>query len=928
VNAKNVRLNILFALIALVIFFIITTAFSTRQILTQNNNAHSVKAQEITSEINRSLVEAKAFLLSLAHLHQFSSTLDLADLDLLLSTTESDKTAITRIGRFDRVSYSQLNQYLQSMQNTGIYSFKLKSLSNEIIDLERNSIKNSNNFSLPIASTFPYSVSSTSLLGIDLGTNQELSNLYLRAATFNEPQIGLKPQELKINGHLILLQPTYLGRYIPEEKNKLVSQSDGGFIANINVLSKLEKLLENTTLTASILVKSESQTLFSPTSVLLPSVNGSSIDPNSRGLTKYIKGYSRNEHIKSGNVEIILGFSTEDGLTHNELTAIYNQTAKNILKLLPFSFLLFLISHILIQEKNSKQLLIRARKRAFNVIQVIEDMVLTVDRDGIVKSSNPAAQRYLGPIVGSSVKTALTIDIDGESKLDWGQLNSGVHDRDIETHRQYPNCTLQLDNSKSVRVDVNTALLETNDNTKNEDYVVVLRDVSEVSELTNELEYRASHDSLTNIANRFKFEAELESAVDRSLRRNYEFSLCYLDLDQFKLVNDACGHSAGDKLLIQTANLLLSNVDKRDVLARLGGDEFGLLLLDKSLDESMQIAKNIHNLFQSFFYTHNGSIFAIRASIGFVHVAGEFESVEKVMAAADIACYAAKDRGRNDLSVYSMEEVDTQNRQGELKLLPKLQNALQLNGFRLYVQEIAGLSKELENSYKHYEILLRMIDEDGSVMTPYQLVLAAERYDLMKDVDRWVIAESLSKIAELNNTFGAFSDENTIFSINLSGQTAADSALTEYIDGQLQSSGVSATQICFEITETSAIANLHQATELIDFLHMRGCSVALDDFGSGVSSFGYLKHLPVDYLKIDGQFVKNIHKSPVDREMVKCMHAVAQIQGIKTVAEFVENEEISNILKELNVEFGQGYYYNKPFPIEDLSNAVEFLKAA
>ena len=310
------------------------------------------------------------------------------------------------------------------------------------------------------------------------------------------------------------------------------------------------------------------------------------------------------------------------------------------------------------------------------------------------------------------------------------------------------------------------------------------------------------------------------------------------------------------------------------------------------------------------------------------HISGQFESLEEIMAAADIACYAAKDRGRNELSVYSSEESETQNRQGELKLLPKLQNALQLNGFRLYVQEIVGLTPELENSYKHFEILLRMIDDDGSVMTPYQLVLAAERYDLMKDVDRWVNAEAFSKIAELNNTFGAFTDENTIFSINLSGQTAVDSSLTDFIDSQLQITGISATQICFEITETSAIANLNLAIELIDYLHLRGCSVALDDFGSGVSSFGYLKHFPVDYLKIDGQFVKNIHTSPVDKEMVKCMHAVAQIQGIKTVAEFVENEEISNILKTLNIEYGQGYYYNKPFPIEDLSNAVEFLKAA
>jgi len=278
---------------------------------------------------------------------------------------------------------------------------------------------------------------------------------------------------------------------------------------------------------------------------------------------------------------------------------------------------------------------------------------------------------------------------------------------------------LQIDNDKETRVDISTALLEQSEKEENDDYVLVLRDVSEVSELTRELEYRASHDSLTNIANRFKFELELEIAVTKSQDTDFEFSLCYLDIDQFKLVNDACGHSAGDKLLIQTSDLLLSNIDEQDLLARLGGDEFGLLLMNKTEAEAMEAANRILNLFQSFYYTHNESIFAIRSSIGFVHISGQFESLEEIMAAADIACYAAKDRGRNELSVYSSEESETQNRQGELKLLPKLQNALQLNGFRLYVQEIAGLTPKLETSYKHFEILLRMIDDDGSVMTPY-----------------------------------------------------------------------------------------------------------------------------------------------------------------------------------------------------------------
>ena len=317
---------------------------------------------------------------------------------------------------------------------------------------------------------------------------------------------------------------------------------------------------------------------------------------------------------------------------------------------------------------------------------------------------------------------------------------------------------------------------------------------------------------------------------------------------------------------------------------------------------------------------------SIRASIGHVSINAEYSDISDVLAAADIACYSAKDMGRNSLHVFRPECQETSERQGELAMLPKLQNALEIDKFVLFVQPIAQILPEGIDDTVKYEILLRMEDDDGSLLTPFRLISAAERYDLMKDIDRWVINRALIHIASLKNFFGV---DLPMFSINISGQSAIDPEFGEYLLSKLQKTGVAPDKICIEITETSAMGDLTRAQRLLEFLHEIGCKVALDDFGAGECSFGYLKNLPVDYLKIDGQFVKDVDTCDVHKEMLRFSQRVANLLDIETVAEFVENESILACLREMGMNYAQGYHISKPFNITELHQlAVPVDKAA
>ncbi|TCV87346.1 EAL domain-containing protein [Sulfurirhabdus autotrophica] len=437
-----------------------------------------------------------------------------------------------------------------------------------------------------------------------------------------------------------------------------------------------------------------------------------------------------------------------------------------------------------------------------------------------------------------------------------------------------------------------------------------------ILEATAKLSYQASHDMLTGLVNRREFECRLARALESAKSHGRTHVLCYLDLDQFKIVNDTCGHSGGDELLRQLTILLHAKVRERDTLARLGGDEFGVLLENCSLETARDIAEMLRQLVQDYRFVWNNKSFAVGVSSGLVVLNDESESVASVLSAADAACYAAKDRGRNCIHIYQPADSELLRRREEMQWVTRITRALEENRFMLYAQIIAPLCIQGEKSL-HFEILLRMLDENETeTILPMAFIPAAERYNMMKNIDRWVISNSFTVLSNVfeNKPGGLI---NT-YSINLSGASLGDEGFLEFITQQFEQKKVSPLNICFEITETAAILNLSVAAEFMRELKKLGCRFSLDDFGSGLSSFGYLKNLPVDYLKIDGAFVKDMADDPIDFAMVQSIHNIGHVMGLQTIAEFVESETVLKMLKVIGVDYAQGNWIGAPQPISKL----------
>lgn len=429
-----------------------------------------------------------------------------------------------------------------------------------------------------------------------------------------------------------------------------------------------------------------------------------------------------------------------------------------------------------------------------------------------------------------------------------------------------------------------------------------------VSNKNKQVSYHAMHDPLTNLFNRSYFEYQLSSLLDNNVSAEIQHALLYLDLDQFKVVNDTCGHVAGDELLKQITSLLKTKIRKQDTFARLGGDEFGLLLKGCGIDQAYLIAEELRNLINEYRFSWDNKLFTVGVSIGIAPISQQTSKLKEVLIAADTACFAAKGAGRNSVHIYQPDNKELAEYEGQIHWMSELSEALIENRFELYAQAIYQVHNGEDDQLKGYEVLVRFIDKQGKTYKPGAFLPAAERYGRITDIDRWVI----------DNTFKYLSSHKTqqskgiVFSINLSGRSLGDAAFKNQIHLLFEKYKISEKIICFEITETAAISSFEQAINFINEFKQKGCSFALDDFGSGLSSFTYLKQLPVDILKIDGSFVRNIDSDPIDYAMVKSINEIAQLYGKETVAEFVESKAIFAKLSEIGVDYAQGYALSKP----------------
>jgi len=435
-------------------------------------------------------------------------------------------------------------------------------------------------------------------------------------------------------------------------------------------------------------------------------------------------------------------------------------------------------------------------------------------------------------------------------------------------------------------------------------------DINDTYLLTQTLTYQAAHDELTGLANRKSLEQRLTQVLESAHAEQTEHGLAIIDLDQFKIINDTCGHSAGDELLCQVARLLKTIVRKRDTLARLGGDEFALLIEDSTQEQSRADVEAIRNAIDDFRFLWEGRSYKITASVGLVAINARCEDTNSVLSMADTACFAAKDSGRNRVHCYQRDNVAVARHHGEMRWATRINDALAENRFELHFQRISAIGSG-PDAGDHYELLIRMRDELGKVVMPAEFLPAAERYNLSDKIDRWVIGTALEWLRKRP----LLTEKLHLCAINLSGQSMGNDEILQFILQQLDECSVPAEKLCFEVTETAAVSDLLQANHFMTLLKERGCKFALDDFGSGFSSFAYLKKLPVDFLKIDGGFVRDIATDSIDLAMVRSINEIGHMMGKQTIAEFVEDRAVLDILRGVGVDYAQGFEIGRPQPL-------------
>ncbi|MDP8963567.1 MAG: EAL domain-containing protein [Cyanobacteriota bacterium] len=573
------------------------------------------------------------------------------------------------------------------------------------------------------------------------------------------------------------------------------------------------------------------------------------------------------------------------------------------------------------ERQLAQEALFREKELAQVTLQSIGDAVVTTNGVGLIDYLNPVAEALTGwrkqEVLGKPLSEMARLVNETTHEMVESPVETALREGQIVSHSEPT--LLVTSSGREVAVDNSAAPIRAS-NGQIIGAVLVLRDVTQERSIERQLSWQASHDALTGLVNRREFEKRLEQTAIAARTSSQQHALCYLDLDQFKVVNDTCGHIAGDELLCQVTNLFQSQIRASDTLARLGGDEFGLLLNHCPLESAVQVANKLREQLQKFRYMWHEKTFAIGVSIGVVAIDANTQSVTSILSAADAACYAAKNKGRNRVHVYQADDRELAIQRGQMQWIARLTQALEENRFRLYYQPIVKSTQTSPSEEEHYEILLRLVDETGNLVMPGAFIPAAERYNLMHRIDRWVIRTLFASVGEQYRENANPSQlhpgvRDCVYAINLSGASLNDEQLIDFVRQQLTLHQIPPQMICFEITETVAIANLAQAAQFMRSLKQIGCRFALDDFGSGMSSFAYLKNLPVDYLKIDGGFVKQIVDEPIDLAMVEAINHIGHVMGIQTIAEFVENQTILEKITAIGVDYAQGYSIAHPRPL-------------
>jgi diguanylate cyclase (GGDEF)-like protein/PAS domain S-box-containing protein len=560
-------------------------------------------------------------------------------------------------------------------------------------------------------------------------------------------------------------------------------------------------------------------------------------------------------------------------------------------------------------RKSLEVSLSRSKRQAQYTLESISEGIITTDNDGRIDYMNLAAEALIGTnrddAAGHRIGELFTLVDDADRR----PLGDPVERclamrRRVNMGRRAVMVTVDGEHEHSVEL---TASPVRGPSNSISGAVVVFHDVSELRGLTRKMSYQATHDPLTGLINRREFERRLDEAMDSAHADESAHMLFYMDLDRFKAVNDSCGHMAGDNMLREVAGLIKDEVRDSDFVGRLGGDEFGAILIGCPIEKARQIATDICNSITDYRFVWKDKIFNIGISIGLVEISHASGTLQDIMSAADSACYMAKQQGRGQVHVYSARDEAVARERGDIQWLRQLQTALHEDSFELAVQPIIAMQGRADSG-PAVEVLIRLRDGRGRSAQSAEFLRPAERYQMMPQIDRWVINAALAAVSSGEIKLPS----QRSCAINLSGQTLGDEAILGFVVDALDRSGVAPSSICFEVTEAAILSNVQHAQRFIEVLHGIGCEFSLDDFGSGLGSFSSLKHLPIDYLKIDGTYTRNLQTDLVNQEMVNAMIKLARTMEFRIVAEQVEHQDDFDWLRDVGVDFVQGYFVEAP----------------
>jgi diguanylate cyclase (GGDEF)-like protein/PAS domain S-box-containing protein len=559
------------------------------------------------------------------------------------------------------------------------------------------------------------------------------------------------------------------------------------------------------------------------------------------------------------------------------------------------------------ERKLAEEALFREIERAQVTLGSIADGVIRTDPSGAIDFINPAAERITGrsldEIYGQPLRDIYRV-VDEDTRTP----SFDIVDQCIRDARPVamPGPRLLIDKHGNEFSIQDSAVPIQNRDGEIVGAVLIFKDLSQVRQMEQEMQHLESHDALTGLINRQAFEKRVEELLPRTLDNGDQHALCYLDLDEFKLINDSCGHAAGDEFICQITAVLAAKVRPDDTIARMGGDEFAILMEDCTPDAARALAEDLAEAVRRVRFSWQERIFAVGVSVGLVPISRDSESADAILKAADAACHVAKETGRNRLHEYQPGDTAIAERSGEMQWISRIHQALAEDRFQLYQQPVRPLRAETSVE-SMFEILVRMLDEQGHLVPPNDFIPSAERYHLISSIDRWVIRNALAVLRDV--------DESIRFIFNVSGQSVSEETFQSFVMEQLRTSRVAPERVLFEITETAAIADLHRAMRFISIFKGLGCRFVLDDFGKGVSSYTYLKNLPVDLLKIEGEFVRRMLDDPIEAAIVDSINQVGHVVGLETIAECVETEEVFDAVRRAGIDYAQGYWIARPQPL-------------